>query len=180
MIEGSLARRYTRALFQLACDGSQEDAVGVEVEQFFSDYSKSALQQVLTNPSFAVDTRKQILNQVAQSQKLSSLTVRFLSLLLERDRLGHLTGIVNCYRRLLNEARGRVDAKVVSAAALEPALVERVRGQLRSISGKEVILQQVVDPELLGGLQVELEGKIYDGSVRTQLAKMKQRIARGY
>ncbi|MGZ8488616.1 MAG: F0F1 ATP synthase subunit delta, partial [Candidatus Binatia bacterium] len=81
MIEGSLARRYTRALFQLACDGGQEDAVGVEVEQFFSDYSNSALQQVLTNPAFAVDTRKQILNQVAQSQKLSSLTVRFLSLL---------------------------------------------------------------------------------------------------
>jgi len=180
MIEGSLARRYTRALFQLACDGGQEDAVGVEVEQFYADYSKSALQQVLTNPAFAVDTRKQILTQVAQSQKLSSLTVRFLSLLLERDRLGHLTGIVNCYRRLLNEARGRVDAKVISAAALEPSLVERVRGQLRSISGKEVILQQVVDPELLGGLQVELSGKIYDGSVRTQLENMKQRIARGY
>jgi len=180
MIEGSLARRYTRALFQLARDGGQEDAVGVEVEQFYADYSNSALRQVLTNPAFAVDTRKQILGQVAQSQKLSSLTVRFLSLLLERDRLGHLTGIVNCYRRLLNEARGRVDAKVVSATALDAAMVERVRGQLRSISGKEVILQQVVDPEVLGGLQVELEGKIYDGSVRTQLAKMKQRIARGY
>jgi len=180
MIEGSLARRYTKALFQLARDGGQEDAVGVEVAQFYADYSKSALQQVLTNPAFAVDTRKQILNQVAQSQKLSSLTVRFLSLLLERDRLGHLTGIVNCYRRLLNEARGRVDAKVVSPTALEPEMVERVRAQLRSISGKEVILQEVVDPELLGGLQVELEGKIYDGSVRTQLAKMKQRIARGY
>ena len=180
MIEGSLARRYTRALFQLARDGGQEDAVGVEVEQFHADYSKSALQQVLTNPAFGVETRKQILNQVAQSQKLSSLTLRFLSLLLERDRLGHLNGIVNCYRRLLNEARGRVDAKVVSATALEPAMVERVRAQLRSISGKQVILQQIVDPELLGGLQVELEGKIYDGSVRTQLEKMKQRIARGY
>lgn len=180
MIEGSLARRYTKALFQLARDGGQEDAVGVEVEQFHADYNRSDLKLVLSNPAFAVENRKQILHQVAQSQKLSSLTVRFLSLLLERDRLGHLTGIVNCYRRLLNEARGRVDAKVVSATTLEPALVERVRGQLRAISGKDVILQQVVDPELLGGLQVELEGKIYDGSVRTQLEKMKQRIARGY
>jgi F-type H+-transporting ATPase subunit delta len=106
--------------------------------------------------------------------------VRFLSLLLERDRLGHLPGIVSCYRRLLNEAKGRVDAKVISATALEPAMVERVRGQLHAISNKEVILQQVVEPDLLGGLQVELEGKIYDGSVRTQLEKMKQRVARGY
>jgi len=180
MTEGSLARRYTRALFQLAREAGQEEAVGVEVEQFHADYSRSDLQAVLTNPAFPVDTRIQILNQVAQSQRLSSLALRFLSLLLERDRLGHLPGIVSCYRRLLNEAKGRVDAKVVSANALEPAMVERVRGQLHAISGKEVILQQVVEPDLLGGLQVELEGKIYDGSVRTQLEKMKQRIARGY
>jgi F-type H+-transporting ATPase subunit delta len=180
MTEGSLARRYTKAIFQLARDGGQEEAVGVEIEQFHSEYSRSDLQPVLTNPAFPVDTRKRILNQVAQSERLSSLTVRFLSLLLERDRLGHLPGIVSCYRRLLNDAKGRVDAKVVSANALEPAMVERVRVQLRAISGKEVILQQVVEPDLLGGLQVELEGKIYDGSLRTQLEKMKQRIARGY
>jgi len=180
MTEGSLARRYTKAIFQLARDGGQEEAVGVEIEQFHSEYSRSDLQPVLTNPAFPVDTRKRILNQVAQSERLSSLTVRFLSLLLERDRLGHLPGIVSCYRRLLNDAKGRVDAKVVSANALEPAMVERVRGQLRAISGKEVILQQIVEPDLLGGLQVELEGKIYDGSLRTQLEKMKQRIARGY
>ena len=94
--------------------------------------------------------------------------------------MGHLPGIVSCYRRLLNEAKSRVDAKVVSATALDTAMVERVRGQLQTISGKEVILQQIVDSDLLGGLQVELEGKIYDGSLRTQLEKMKQRIARGY
>jgi len=180
MTEGSLARRYTRALFQLARDGGREEAVGVEIEQFHSDYSRSDLQQVLNNPAFPADTRKQILNQVAQSEGLSSLTLRFLSLLLERERLSHLPGIVSCYRRMLNETKGRVDAKVVSATALEPAMVERVRAELRAISGKAVILQEVVDAELLGGLQVELEGKIYDGSVRTQLEKMKQRIERGY
>lgn len=180
MIEGTLARRYTRALFQLAHDGGQEEAVGVEVAQFYADYSSSALQQVLINPAFGLDSRKQILNQVAQSQRLSSLTLRFLSLLLERDRLSHLPGIVNCYRRLLNEARGRVDAKVVSAAPLDAAAVERLTNQLRGISGKEVNLQQDVDPSLLGGLMVELEGKVYDGSIRSQLEKMKQRIARGF
>jgi F-type H+-transporting ATPase subunit delta len=81
---------------------------------------------------------------------------------------------------LLNEAKGRVEAKVVSASTLDAAMVERMRERLRGISGKEVVLQQEIDPQLLGGLLVELEGKIYDGSVRTQLEKMKQRMARGY
>jgi F-type H+-transporting ATPase subunit delta len=103
-----------------------------------------------------------------------------LSLLLERDRLAHLPGIVSCYRRLLNEAKGRVEAKVVSAAPLESALAERVRAQLRTLSGKDVVMTQEVDGSLLGGMTVELEGKVYDGSIRTQLDKMKQRIARGY
>jgi F-type H+-transporting ATPase subunit delta len=59
-------------------------------------------------------------------------------------------------------------------------MVEQLRARLRSISGKEVVLQQETDSDLLGGLLIELEGKVYDGSIRTQLEKMKQRIARGY
>jgi F-type H+-transporting ATPase subunit delta len=69
---------------------------------------------------------------------------------------------------------------VVSPGALDAALVEQVRERLRGLSGKDVVLQQETDPSLLGGLLVELEGKIYDGSIRAQLEKMKQRIARGH
>jgi len=180
MIEGRLARRYTRALFQLAREAGQEEKIGQEIEQLYAAFSGSELQEVLTSPAFPMDSRKRILIQVANGLQLSVLSIHFLSLLLERDRLAHLPGIVNCYRRLLNEAKGRVEAKVISAAGLDAALVERLREQLRGISGKEVVLQQETDPSLLGGLLVELEGKVYDGSVRTQLEKMKQRIAREY
>jgi len=180
MIEGSLARRYTKALFQLAREAGQEEAVGREVDEFFTAYEGSDLRTVLTNPAFDVATRKRVLIQVANHQQLSVLTIHFLSLLLERDRLKHLPGIASYYRRLLNEAKGQVDAKVVSASALAPALFDRVREQLRGLSGKEVVLQQEVDASLLGGMTVELAGKVYDGSIRTQLEKMKQRVARGY
>jgi F-type H+-transporting ATPase subunit delta len=179
MIEGRLSRRYTRALFQLAREAGAEERIGQEIDQFFSVYNGSDLQKVLINPTFAVPARKKILAQVTQSQQLSALTVKFLSLLLERDRLVELAGIVSCYRRLLNEAKGRVEAKVVSTGALDPAMVEQLRERLRGLAGKEVLLQQETNPSLLGGLWVELEGKVYDGSIRTQLEKMKQRIARG-
>jgi F-type H+-transporting ATPase subunit delta len=180
MIEGSLSRRYSKALFQLARESGEEEKIGQEIEQFYAVYSGSELEQVLTNPAFSLDTRKKIFLQVVRAQQLSSLTVRFLSLLLDRDRLAHLPGIVGRYRRLLNESKGRIEAKVVSAGELEPPAVERLRERLGRLSGKEVILQKAVDPELLGGLLIELGGTVYDGSVRTQLEKMKQRIARGY
>ena len=180
MIEGSLSRRYTRALFQLARETGAEEKTGQEVEQFYSAYSQTELQRVLTNPAFGLDMRKKILTQVVEGQQLSALTRHFLALLLDRDRLPYLIGIVNAYRRLLNEAKGRIEAKVVSASTLEADRLVQLRDRLRAISGKDVVLQQETEAVLLGGPLIELEGKIYDGSIRTQLEKMKQRIARGY
>ena len=180
MIEGSLARRYTRAIFQLAREQGQQEKIGREIEQFYAACRGSELQGVLTNPTFRLDDRKRILIQVANQLRLSIVSIHFFLLLLERDRLTYLPSIVTCYRRLLNEAQGRVEAKVVGAGPLEPAMVERLREVLRAISGKEVVLHQETAPALIGGVLVELEGKVYDGSVRTQLEKMKQRIAREY
>jgi F-type H+-transporting ATPase subunit delta len=180
MIEGSLSRRYAKALFELAQEAGQEEQVDQEGEQFYAAYSGSELQGLLTNPAFGLESRKKVLLKVAETQRLSPLTIHFLSLLLERDRLAYLPGIVSSYRRMLNEAKGRVEAKVVGANPLEPALLDRLSQMLRGISGKEVVLEQETDPALIGGVLIELEGKIYDGSVRTQLEKMKQRIAREY
>jgi F-type H+-transporting ATPase subunit delta len=179
MIEGRLARRYSTALFQLAREASQEEQVGGEIAQFYRAYTGSELQRTLTNPAFAVDSRKRILIEIANAQGASVLTTHFLSLLLERDRLGHLPGIASSYQRLLNESKGRVEAKVVSAMPLETAHVERLLATLRGISGKQVVLHKETDPALIGGLLVELEGKIYDGTVSTQLENMRQRIMRG-
>ena len=180
MIEGSLSRRYTKALFQLAREAGQEDKIGQEIESFLGAYTGSELQRVLTNPAFGIDDRKRTLIQVSNRLQLSILAIHFLLLLLERDRLTYLDSIAALYRRLLNETMGRVEAKVVSPGSLEAVMVDRLRDVLHRISGKEIVLQQETDPSLIGGVLVEFEGKVYDGSVRTQLAKMKQRIARGY
>jgi F-type H+-transporting ATPase subunit delta len=180
MIEGSLSRRYTKALFELAQESQQEEVIRRELEQFYAVYRNSELQEVLTNPALDADKRNNILLRVTETQQLSALAIRFLAILLARDRLKYLPEIVSCYRRLLNEARGRVEAKAVGASPLEPAMVDRLRQVLQGIAGKEVVLQQETDPGLIGGVLVELEGKVYDGSVRTQLENMKQRIVRGY
>jgi F-type H+-transporting ATPase subunit delta len=180
MIEGSLSRRYTKALFQLAREARQEEKVGQEIDSFLKACAYAPLQKVLTNPAFSVDSRKRTLIEISNELQLSILVIHFLLLLLERDRLAYLPSICLLYRRLLNEAQGRLEAKVVSVGTLEPAMVDRLRGVLHGISGKEIVLQQETDPALIGGLVVEFEGKIYDGSVRTQLEQMKQRIMRGH
>jgi F-type H+-transporting ATPase subunit delta len=180
MIEGSLSRRYSKAFFELAQEQKQEEAIGQEIEQFLATYTNSPLPTVLNNPAFGMASRKKILVEVTKSLQLSLVSVHFLSLLLERDRLTYLSAIVSCYRRMLNAAKGRVEVKVVGASPLDRAMLERLRATLHVISGKEVVLHEETEPALLGGVLVELEGKIYDGTVRTQLENMRQRIAREY
>ena len=178
MIEGSLSRRYAKALFQLALEEHREEEIGQEIGWFVTAYTASPLTAALNNPAFGVGSRKNIVVQVAKALQLSPLAVRFLSLLLERDRLTFLPSILSRYRRLLDEMKGRVEAQVVTTSPLEGAMLDGLREVLQRISGKEVVLHQDTDPGLIGGVIIQLEGKIYDGSVRTQLEKMRERIGR--
>lgn len=180
MIEGSLSRRYAKALFQLAAEAGREEEVGQEISRYAEVYTTSALFRVVSNRALAVRARKNVVVEVARSVGLSSLTIHFLSLLVDRDRVGILPSIASRYRRLLDEAKGRVEARVVAAGPLDSEMLEKLRTALEKISGKKVILHEETDPGLIGGVRIELEGRVYDGSVRTQLEKMKQRIERGY
>jgi F-type H+-transporting ATPase subunit delta len=180
MIEGKLSRRYATALFQLARDAKREEETLQELERIGSVYSAPPLSAVLNNPAFRIDSRKRLVLEVAHRLNLSSLTVRLLSLLLDRDRLNYLESITVYYRRLQDEALGRVHAKVIAAASLTSGDLDHFRAALSGISGKNVVLEQATETRLIGGLVVEMEGRIYDGSLRTQLEKMTKQIEQGY
>ena len=180
MIEGSLSRRYAKALFELALEEHREEEIGQEIDWFVTAYTTSSLPTVLNNPAFPPASRKNIVVEVSRGLQLSPLVVHFLSLLLERDRLTYLPSIASRYRLLLDEKKGRVEARVLAPVPLEVAMLEGLREALSRVSGKEVVLKEESDPGLVGGLVIQLEGKVYDGSVRTQLDKMKERVERGY
>jgi F-type H+-transporting ATPase subunit delta len=180
MIAGKLTRRYAVAIFQLATEAVKDEEVGQELGRFCSVFGVPALSAVLTNPAFSVQSRKRVAVQVAEELKLSSLVIRFLSLLIDRDRLSYLQSIVVYYRRLQDEAHGRVQAGVMSATPLEAQEIDKVRSALKALTGKEVVLEEKTDAELLGGVVVEMEGKVYDGSLRTQLERLRKQIEQGY
>jgi len=180
MIQGSLSRRYAKALFQLAVAENKEEAVAAELQNFAEVYAQPELNAVLNNPGFAPHSRKNIVAQISRSLQLSPLVSHFLALLVERDRLSFFPGIVERYRRMLDEKKGQAEARVITASPLENAELQRLGATLEKISGKKIILKQESDATLIGGAVVHLEGKIYDGSVRAQLEKMKKQVEQSY
>ncbi len=179
MIEGRLSRRYAKAISALAREEHVEDNFALELDRFVEAYNTPTLNRVLTNPAFRIQTRKNIAVEIAQALNLAPLATRFLSFLTERDRLAYLPSIALHYHRLLDEAKGRVVARIVTPIPLGVAMMQNVTRVLKGICGKEVVLKEESRPDLIGGLLIELEGKVYDGSIRTQLERMKETIERG-
>lgn len=180
MIEGSLSRRYAKALFQLAVEAGQEEEIGREIGRYAAAYDGTQLGRVVQNRAVAARDRKTVTLEVARALGLSPLTTRFVSLLFDRDRMALLPSIAARYRRLLDGAKGRVEARVVGASPLDPGMLDSLREALKKLTRKEVLVREETDPGLIGGVLIEIEGKIYDGSVRAQLARMRARIERGY
>ena len=178
MIEGKLSRRYARAVFELAA--GREEAICAEVDGFLGAYQDPDLKKVLGNPAFDQDRRKDIVVEVAGQLGLSDLTTNFLSLLVVRDRLDGLSSIANHYHRLLDDAAGRVNVKVTVSQPLGEDQRNSLVAVVGEMTGKTAMLTEEVDPGIVGGIVVEVGGKVYDGSVRTQLQTLRKSFERTY
>ena len=178
MIEGKLSRRYARAVFELAA--GREEAVGAELDGFLEVYEDPDLKKVLGNPAFDQDRRKEVVVELAGRLGLSDLTANFLSLLVTRDRLDGLPAIARRYHSLLDDSAGRVNAKVVVSQALGEEQRSSLAAVVGAMTGKTAILTEEVDSGIIGGIIVEVGGKVYDGSVRTQLSSLRKSIERTY
>jgi F-type H+-transporting ATPase subunit delta len=176
---GALARRYARALLEVAEARGQTTALELrdELRGFASQLQDhEPLRRALAHPGLGAEPKRRIVAALAERAKASPLMQKLVEVLAVRDRLPLLGEVAAAYAALANAAKGVVRAEVVSAAPLGPAqqqaLVEALRGE-----GKSVELESEVEPALVGGLVIRVAGRTYDGSVRTQLAALRRRLA---
>jgi F-type H+-transporting ATPase subunit delta len=175
-----VARRYARALLEVA---GPEKAAGLREELAgWSDLLRDhpEIEAALRHPALPGEKKKALLAALGRSTQTSDLLQRLLALLLENDRLDLLTDIASAYVTLWNAQRGAVAAEMVSAVPLEAAQREAVRAAAaRAAGGREVELQALLDPDLLGGVLLRMEGRTYDGSVRGRLHALRQMLRAG-
>lgn len=174
---GSIARRYAKAIFSLAQDESTLEPTGDEIERLAAVAADPELAAALANPLLSSTTRRAIARSLAERLDLRPTTRNFVALLADHQRLDQLVGIADQYRRLVDRALGRVRVQITSATALTAEQQERVVAAFARKTGRSVLPTVSVEPALLGGVIVEVEGKVYDGSVRTQLTRLAGNIA---
>ena len=180
MTGGSLGKRYARALLELARADGTATAAGEELGRAAAAFAEPRLRPLVLSPAIDAGARLKTVKAVIAALQLSRMVGNLIALLAERDRLVILPEVAEWYEDLLDEELGRARAVVRSAgpltAAERSALVELAR---RLTGRREVIVTTAVDPELLGGVVLDVGGTVYDGSIRTQLVRLSKAMAEG-
>jgi F-type H+-transporting ATPase subunit delta len=178
MNEGSIARRYAKALMAIGLERGTSEQLSREVRSLAAAIKSSPeLAITLTSPAFSRSVREQVLRAVLQRIGASPDVLSFTRLLLDRERVAQIPSISRELDRLSDERAGRIEAVVSSAAPLAPAQEQELLRRLEAMSGKKVQMKVALDPQLLGGVVVKLGDVVYDGSLRTQLQRMREELA---
>lgn len=176
MIGGSVARRYARAILSIGLAQNNYDNLAGEIERLANTLEQSTdLRTLLENPAFSLPQRQAVVTSLTQRLALSKITHTFAMLLLSRGRITMLPSIARQLRTMADEQAGRVRAKVTSATPLDPAAESRIRSAIGRATGKAVVLDKHVDPALIGGVVTQVGDVVYDGSVASELAQLRQR-----
>jgi len=176
---GAAAGRYARALFDVVRkEGGNLEQVEADLQQFVDLFVEHpALASTLGNPAIPA-TKKQAVVKVLieRAGNLSPVLTKTILMLGERDRLMLLPGILRVYRDRLMDHQQVIRGDVTTAVALAPEKVRSLEQGLQQATGRKVILEAKVDPSIIGGVVTRLGSTVYDGSVTTQLQKMKQSL----
>lgn len=174
--EGS-ARRYARALLDVALEKG-DTGLRQDLDDLGRLYVEHAeLRTLLLHPTVPTEKKTGVIAALLRGRP-SDLRQRLITLLLERDRIELLPLIAKAYVKLWNARKGIVEAEAVSARELDETEARAISAAAgRATGGKQIELRRRVDPGLMGGLLLRMEGRIYDGSVRARLRALREQLA---
>ena len=173
------AMRYARALFDVAAREKLDlDRVQRELTEFSElPNGNPALGRVLANPAIPAARKAAVVRQLLALSPVTPQLERLLVLLAEADRLTILDEVARAFRERVLEHQQVVRAEVTTAVALPTERVSALREGLARATGRQVRLETRVDPSIIGGAVTRIGSTVYDGSVTTQLAKLKQQLS---
>jgi F-type H+-transporting ATPase subunit delta len=177
----TVARPYAKALFDLANTERKLPEWSTALGAAASVVADPSAKRALANPAFDDGARATLVGSIAASLKggdlLASPTGKnLLTLLAENDRLTALPEIAAQFDALKAEAENKVNVTVTAATAVEPAIAEQIKKALQQKLGRAVELSLAVDASLIGGAIIQADDMVIDGSVRTRLQRLTEKI----
>jgi F-type H+-transporting ATPase subunit delta len=175
----ALARIYATSLFELAqADGGQGriEEIADEFEALLGlAQSDRAFGEFLSSRIVGVDDRSESIKKIFTG-RISDLMLRFLLVVNEKERLGHLPAIAAAFDEHVQRAFGRVEVDVYTAAPLDPAEMNVIKTRLHAVLNKEPVLHAYTEPAMIGGIKLQIGDQLIDASIASGLRKMRDQL----
>ena len=174
MPRSNVARRYAQGIFQLAEAEGDLDGWRRELTQLDALLEDDVLRAAFANPAVTTPRRMELAQRLAP--ELRPETQNLLRLLIEHRRTSEMPAIRREFERMADEAAGIVNVALSTAVELDDSERQRYERALADRLGKKVRMEYRHDPELVAGATVQIGDRLIDGSVRTQLDRLRQRL----
>ncbi|HKG76809.1 MAG TPA: F0F1 ATP synthase subunit delta [Beijerinckiaceae bacterium] len=169
MVSG-VAGRYASALFELARDQRAVDAVAGDLDRFDALIRESPdLQRLVRSPVFTAEEQGKAVGAILDQAGIGGLAGNFIRLVTTNRRLFALPDMIRGYRKLVAESKGIVRAEVRLAEPPSDRVLNDIKAALREVANAEVDVDVKVDPNLIGGMVVQMGSRMVDASLRTRL-----------
>ena len=179
MRDATIARNYAETLFALATKAEDLAGWGRTINELATAVDQDAtLRLFLESPRVSAAEKIRVLGQAFQD-RMPRLMVRFLQTLVTHRRQMLIPEIAREYLDLVDQAEGRMHARVTVAQEASDAEVRDIASQLSRLFGKEVVPHMAVDPSIMGGVVVNVGDTVLDGSVRKRLRTLRRKMLRG-
>ena len=173
----STAAKYASALADVAFEQGVSERVGEEIAGFLElDTPHEELQETLANPALPLDVKQNIVRGIAGKAGYHRSVLNFLLVLLERNRIGQLTEILDAYSWVLDERAGIVQIDVLSAYPLGAATKKRLEETMTKVTRKQVKLEYRIDASLIAGLKLQVGSTVFDGTIQTELDQLRRQL----
>lgn len=172
-----LAKRYAKALFAIGKEDGKYEAYNEALQGVAGLFTTNPeVEDALTNPLYPIDIREKAMTAIVNSMQADKIMGNFLNLLVQKKRAVILPEIAEQFQIMVDEDKNISHGTVVSAVELNAELQSKVQDTLEKLTGKKVALTASVDPSIIGGIIAKVGDLVLDGSIRTQLASLKDSI----
>ena len=172
-----IARVYAQSLFEVAMENDNLDEMREQLGQFADELAGNRdLQVFFFSPYFSSQEKREGIAKILEGA--DERFVRFLELLAERHRLPVVFLIRRAFDHLWREERKLLPVSVKSAVELDPSLIDGIGKKIEEQTGRKVELTSTVDPDVLGGIVLQVGDRVLDASVRNRLERLRKQVAR--
>jgi F-type H+-transporting ATPase subunit delta len=180
MKKGTVAKKYAKALIEIGQEENRYREMGRELRNISAVFADNPeLKRFAINPMYKLEDRQGLIEKVANAIEIYPVVKKFLAILVETRGIGIVEDISSAYSKMEDELSDIIKVNIESAIDLDEGRLKEIQKRLHEITKKEVAIVIEKNPALIGGLVFKIGNTIFDGSIKNQLQRVKEKIIQG-